>query len=84
MAKNYLLLRTMNLKKNRYGKKEKIAILLCCHERKEHTKACLDTLFEAGLLRLLFPDKIRFQSSGALHYKTEGQFPPAAQNRGRE
>ena len=33
-------------------KKEKIAILLCCHERKEHTKACLDTLFEA------FPDTL--------------------------
>ena len=27
-------------------KKEKIAILLCCHERKEHTKVCLDTLLE--------------------------------------
>ncbi len=35
-------------------KKEKIAILLCCHERKEHTKACLDTLLE-GLPESLEP-----------------------------
>ncbi len=27
-------------------KKEKIAILLCCHERKEHTKSCLETLLK--------------------------------------
>ena len=33
-------------------KKEKIAILLCCHERKEHTKACLDTLLSD------FPDTL--------------------------
>ena len=27
-------------------KREKIAILLCCHERKEHTKNCLETLLK--------------------------------------
>ena len=33
-------------------KKEKIAILLCCHERREHTKGCLETLLND------FPDTL--------------------------